>query len=201
MNSQARPSAICAGDRPRATSARISAIARSKSYSFLFTPLRASDRRPSASACARAAEYSQRRALRQPWRRCWQPLQVQGHARSRAQASSGTSAARSPLPGPFATVRLRLTSSEIEAGERPRSRATPRAEGLLLPKLPLDGGLLRPREPEVALLLPLRHNPRPFSCGGPPMGPPSDKDSRAQPYAFGSVQEKRHSVQFNLLIN
>ena len=30
-------------------------------------------------------------------------------------------------------MRLRLASSEIEAGERPRSRATSRAEGLLFP--------------------------------------------------------------------
>ena len=133
LNSQARPCAICAGERPRATSERMCAIACSKSHSFLPTPLRASDRSSTASAWARAAEYSSRRALPQPWRRCWQPLQVQGRARRRAQASSGTSPARSPLPGPFATVRLRLTSSETEAAERPRSRATPRAEGLLFP--------------------------------------------------------------------
>lgn len=35
----------------------------------------------------------------------------------------GAPSTRSLLPGPFATVRLRLTSSVIEAGERPRSRA------------------------------------------------------------------------------
>lgn len=40
MNRSARPQAIWAGERPRATSDLIVAMARSKSYSLAFTPLR-----------------------------------------------------------------------------------------------------------------------------------------------------------------
>ncbi|WP_417351577.1 hypothetical protein [Gordonibacter pamelaeae] len=66
MNRSARPQAIWAGERPRATSDLIVAMARSKSYSLAFTPLRAPDKSPSASVWARAAEYSHRRALPHP---------------------------------------------------------------------------------------------------------------------------------------
>ena len=50
-------------------------------------------------------------------------MQQRGHDGSFGQASSGTSRALSPLSGPFATVRLRATSSATVEGERPRSCA------------------------------------------------------------------------------
>jgi hypothetical protein len=94
------------------------------------TPLRESDLSSSDSLWARAAEYSQRHALVQWYLRYLHPLQVQGHRVSLGQASSGTPPTRSPLPGPFATVRFLRTSSETDEADLPRPRATDRAPSL-----------------------------------------------------------------------
>ena len=59
----ALPSAICWGDSPRATSHLISPIAYSNPASSRSTPILDSRSSASASACARAAEYSHRHLL------------------------------------------------------------------------------------------------------------------------------------------
>lgn len=61
----ALPSAICWGDSPRATSYLIRPIMRSNSASPRSTPILDSRSSASASACALAAEYSQRHLLEQ----------------------------------------------------------------------------------------------------------------------------------------
>ena len=50
-------------------------------------------------------------------------MHAHGHTSSLGQASSGTSPTRSPLPGPLATVRLRLTSSETVEFDLPTDAA------------------------------------------------------------------------------
>jgi len=116
-------STIWVGESPRATSGRAAAIIASKSASRALAPRRASESSPSARAWARAAEYSHLHLRVQRRLRQRHPLHTHGHLRSLGHASSGAPSARPPLPGPLATVRLRLTSSDTVAFERPSERA------------------------------------------------------------------------------
>ncbi len=128
MNSAARPRQICSGDRPRARSVCTAATIRPNSSSERLTPRRASASSPLASPCALAAEYSHLHGMEQWYLRLLHPLQTHGHASSLRQAVAGASEARSPLPGPLDTVRLRRTSSATLDGDRPRSAAISRAD-------------------------------------------------------------------------
>ena len=123
LTSAALASAICSGDSPRATSDLIRPITYSNSASSRSMPILDSRSSASASACALAAEYSQRHGRPQWYLRNLHPLQQRGHSRSLGHAPSGAPAALPPLPGPRDTVRLRATSSATVDGDRPSSLA------------------------------------------------------------------------------
>ncbi len=173
LTSAALASAICSGDSPRATSDLIRPIMYSNSASSRSTPILDSRSSASASACALAAEYSQRHGRPQWYLRNLHPLQQCGHDSSFGHAPSGAPAALPPLPGPRDTVRLRATSSATVDGDRPSSPGHLPA-GLALVEASLDRGALGPVQPAVRVGCLLPHA-FPFSREG--LRPPPQKES------------------------
>ncbi len=171
LTSAALASAICSGDSPRATSDLIRPIMYSNSASSRSTPILDSRSSASASACALAAEYSQRHGRPQ-----WYLRNLHRCSNAATTAASGT-----PCQAPWRPCRpcpaLATQCGCAPPRRRPSTAIGPAPghlpAGLALVEASLDRGALGPVQPAVRVGCLLPHA-FPFSGG---LRPPPQKES------------------------